>query len=160
MVSLMTLAGYGGLAFIVFQQRDRVAVLDEALAFEKGKEERLRSLQGLLEEVAQGRETIDAQFLLSDEDAVVAYIRTLESLNTYVDSEIDVLSVELVGTPKEDDRAIQVRLSVVGTRENMITFVKLLEYLPTVTLIDSVNLTARDTNLWNASFVLFALVSE
>lgn len=163
LAAVLGLVGYGFLLSGVIRHSETASGFSEQLEQEVVRESRLRTLGNLIDEVSEDRSFLSTQFVSSEEDAVVAYIRLLESLPRYAPVTFDILSVEAVGDPTKDG-TLRARVRATGSATGVKQLLLLIEALPVVTTIDEADISvasaASGTTQWQAQLVLHALVLE
>jgi hypothetical protein len=145
---------WGYLFFKVQEQGQQVSELLQEVDFEIKREERVRSMQGLLDQSGDDIFFLKNRFVKNND--VVEFIESIEALAESVGLIPSISSLA-------EDRVVAVNNSLimqfgtVGNWQDTYHFLSLLEVLPLKIDISRVDLVRNPEGLWQANFALSAL---
>jgi hypothetical protein len=144
-----------------------LALRTAELEAEVRKEAHARSLQTLVESTRSEREQLGARILPAD--GVVAFIKQVEGLRRYTNSSLSINSVDFAqvreGEAPLDTELLRVSLSAVGTWQELMLLVALVDSLPVRVDIDRTSFAlveagaARSAPQWQGTLE-FTVVKE
>lgn len=141
-----------GAYFFVFQgihaKSEEVTMLEGQLSLELSGDERLRSIDKLIEDSTKEREELE-MYLIRTEEEAVTFVELLEDMGEWVGASVSITSLgildaEDLGTSVLIDTSIfevvDIQISVEGTFEEVTDFLRYLEYIPKHHTLERVSL--------------------
>lgn len=151
-------AAVGTFTFVLFQtqsQGEELVMQIEALDAQRAQEESYFRLLRVAEESRAKRELLQSYFLKSEGDSIY-FINTVEALAPDMGVELDTSrnTLETVTDKSNKNQWVDVGVAFSGPEDNVRDFLVVLESLPYVSQIISVNLSAQNSALWKAEVIL------
>ena len=158
--SMVLCLATGVFIFMIFQIQAQGALLVEhtrTLSAERLQEDSFYKLQRVADESTADREKIVGYFLREEGDTI-NFLNQVETLATQVGVTLKTDSLE-----KSTDKAtgaswVDVSLSFSGEEKQVQTFIKVLEHLPYLLKITSLDLGAQTNSLWEAKIKMRVFV--
>jgi len=157
---IMFVAGAGYSAFLLkIQAINRATtLLVSDLDIQASEEGKIRSIRNIVRDTESERTELDARFV--NDDNVVDFLETIESLGAVADVSLDVVSVGIEGPLTDEEDIVEfLRLSLVvqGSFESVVHLLSLLESLPLVIEVgqfglDRVIVSGGEKNEWRGTF--------
>lgn len=144
----------GGVLFAFFHVLHSSQTLEEqiaAVAAQTQQEETLLRLQRIAQNSVEARDELGSYFLLRESDSI-AFLSEIETIAPTVG--VDLETTGLVQITQDNKDWIQATFSITGSRENVQRFVQILENIPYVSRITSVNMTGNTAGSWQADIVI------
>jgi hypothetical protein len=144
----------GVVLFAFFHVLNSSQTLEEqiaAVAAQTQQEETLLRLQRIAQNSVEEREELGSYFLLRESDSI-AFLSEIEAIAPTVG--IDLETTGLVQITQDNKNWIQATFSLTGSRDNVQRFVRILENIPYVSRITSVNMTGNTAGTWQADVVI------
>lgn len=157
-IVLLVLGG-GAFAFMFIETTDQAIVLEnqvETLAAQRAQESNYIRLQRLTEDTVSERARLSAYFLEREGDSI-DFLSYVERLAPEAGVSLQTNDLESV-TDSSGQRWIDVSFSISGSEQRIITFIEILENLPYVARMDSLDLTARSQTQWQAQVGMRVMV--
>ncbi|HEY0964600.1 MAG TPA: hypothetical protein VGE31_02280 [Candidatus Paceibacterota bacterium] len=127
------------------QLKEQIKTLNE----ERGQEDAFYKLQRTAEESAGDRALLGGHFLREESDTIDLLTR-IESLAPKMGVVHKIDGLQKVSDKTKTTNWIEISISFSGNEEQVDNFVKMLENLPYLLKITSLNLSAQTSTLWNA----------
>lgn len=154
------------LLFLEIKEKTREAsLIVSELDLEAQRDVRLRSIQNIIKDTEQQREQLNVYFV--KDDAVVAFIETIESLGDKSGAEVEVTSVNIEERNSEGSSSQFLRLtfSATGAWDEVFYLFSLVELLPYKMEVKRASFESRKSgtiksNVWNGSFSIAVAKSD
>jgi Tfp pilus assembly protein PilN len=153
MLLLLATAAVAFLLFKIYQQGTLLVQQIETIRAERSQEDTFYRLQRVAEESIGDRQAVGSYFLREESDTI-EFLTQIESLAPQAGV---VLKTE--GLEKKTDKAtnvqsIDVTISFSGSEDNVETFMRMLENLPYLLKVTSLDMSAQSSTLWQAKVTL------
>ncbi len=154
-LTLVVGAVYAGIFLYIKNTNKEITELTKVIDEQIQIEEKLRSIESVMEDTIEGRAKLDSYFV--GQNDIVQFIETIEALSGITGEEVTIISVDI----QEDDNTsayqfLRLRLTTRGAWEETIHFIALLETLPNYVVIERAGLDLRFTDEeageWRSSF--------
>ncbi len=159
-VLLFTAAGLFGGAYVLIGNKE--AVLTEQLAAIKINSEREQThtrLEKIAEESSDDRETL-ATYFLPHAGESITFLTLVETLAPKNGVTLKTDSLEEGADKKTKEKWVDAIFVFSGTRENVEQFISILENLPYVSRINSVTITAKTVDDWEAKVTIRVFITN
>lgn len=159
---IMILAGsflliaMGLFAFVGYHVVAKGQLLGEQAAILKIKETQESSYLRLIrqaDETTKKRSELKQYFLQKESDSI-NFLTLIESLAPKAGVELRTNTLELLKEKDSKNGWIKTSFSISGTRNDVQNFIQVLESLPYVQRLTSLNMNARSSELWEASVTM------
>lgn len=139
------------------QQSQLLQMQVTALQKDQAQQTQLAKLKKLVGETAGERTTLNSLYLESQSDSIdfLNYVEVLALEKT-----IDLETISATEAERGKKQLLEVRYKIGGTRAQVEQFVVLLETIPYVSELTSVQLTTRSAVQWEASVIMEVTVLE
>lgn len=148
---VLFLCGGAAFGFMFYETTKQGAVLEsqvETLAAQQAQESNFIRLQRLTEDTVQERAELSGYFLEQEGDSI-DFLSHVERLAPEAGVELQTNSLQSM-TDESGDDWIDVSFLISGSEQRVRTFIQVMENLPYVSQIDSIDLTARSQTQWQA----------
>ena len=156
-ILLLTLAvgtAYAVIFLYIKNTNKDIAELTNAIDEQIQIEERLRSIENVMEDTTEGRAKLNGYFV--GQNDIVSFIETVEALSDITGEEVTIVSVDVQEDASTNAyQFLRLRLTTKGAWEGTIHFIALLETLPNHIVIERVGLVRsadKDAGEWQSSF--------
>ncbi len=146
----------GGFVFMLFEVAAKAATLTTqitALEAQNTQEASFLALERTAEESRTKREQLARYFLAKESDSI-DFLNQVEALAPTVGVSLQTDSLMEVGDKDKKTEWIEVTFSVAGSRERVQQFIMMLEQLPYVSKVMSVDQSLRIDDVWDAKVTM------
>lgn len=142
----------GVFGFMVYQtgvQGNKLTEQISTLEAQRSQEESFFRLQKTAEETKEERATLQSYFLLNESDSI-DFLNNVETLAPAAGVELTTSNLQSVVDAEDDTQWIEVDFSFIGSRQRVRDFIKILEELPYVSRLTSIELALVSQSQWEA----------
>ena len=153
---IMIFVSLGVFLFMVYFVTDQGARLEEQIIVLEGERAQELSyvwLQKLTEETKSDRQQLDG-FFLSQESDSIDFLNQVETLAPKVNVSIETKSLKLVEDKVSDSEWIQSSFLLLGSRDEVNHFIKILETLPYISRIIHIEMSSLSNVEWQAEVIM------
>lgn len=154
--TLIILLTAGAFIFMVYQIRDKEAVLQEqldSLNEELARGDSFYKLQKVSEESSSDRERLNKYFLHQDSDSIDV-LNWFESAAPKAHVVLQVKNLQKITDKDTKTDWVEIALAFSGERADVERFVAILEHLPYLSYITTVSMSARSSTNWEAQVTM------
>jgi len=148
-----SVAIFGFMAYQITQQGSRLAFQIETLEKERSQEASRLKLKRTADETVSDREQLKSYFLEQESDSI-DFLNKVESLAPIVGVKLQTSGLESVVNSADDTKWIQAEFSFSGSRAQIDRFIKILETLPLVLKIKSIEMVTKSNTEWQATVAI------
>lgn len=153
-IALIITAAAGAVFFFVFQkvmnEGDRLAVQVEALATQRAQEDSFFKLKKVFEETKDDRSELQSFFLVQ-ESGSIDFLNTVESLASKNGVTLKTSGIDLISDKEEGTEWIEFGFTVTGSRDRVQRYIEILENVPYVARLVSVDLKSLSKTEWQTN---------
>ncbi len=146
---IIAASAFGFMVLKTDQQGKELVMQIETLDTQRAQEESFFKLQKIAEDTKDERELLQSHFLLKDSEEV-DFLNNVESIAPRAGVALQTSNLSSVVDATDSSEWIQVDFTFTGSRQRVKDFVQILEVLPYVSRLVSVDLTAVSQTEWRA----------
>ena len=152
---LMTLAvgAFGLIVYQVLAQGEKLAVQISTLETERGQEANYLRLQRLAAATVSEREQLLFYFL-EGESSSIDFLNQVESLAPEMNVGLTTSGLDSIVDKEDNATWIEASFSFSGTRTEVERFIQLLENVPYLSRVTSIDMSAFSSNEWRANVTM------
>lgn len=159
LAALLSLAAFGFLMQRIVSVNQATAQLAENIAVEEKRDQQLRALQDLLEELGSEEVALNERFL--GPEGLVPFIELIELVGKEAGVVVEVVSVGIQPDAEKvaSHEWLKIALRTEGSWAKVFHFVMMLESIPYAIKFDQVGLSLREDDkaaFWEATFIIRA----
>lgn len=146
----------GAFALMVYQINAQGAELETqliALEEERAQEASFLRLQRIAEESIADREQVRSYFLEQESDSI-DFLNLIEAIAPEAGVVLATDALGLIVDPSDQSQWIEATFSFSGSREEVERFIRILESVPYVSRVTSIEMNARSSTEWRASVII------
>ncbi|MEY3783721.1 MAG: hypothetical protein RLZZ230_43 [Candidatus Parcubacteria bacterium] len=152
LITIASAAAFSFTVYTVIQKGNKLSALVATLEEQKAQEDSYLYLQHLTENTQTERDELKKYFLVGESDSI-DFLTQVESLAPQLDLTIKTSDLKKI-TDVEKVDWIEATFSFSGSQTNVYSFIKVLESLPYVLRLTSVNVDALSSSDWKASVTM------
>lgn len=149
-LSLMT---FGFIVYQIISQGQALTAQLAALAEQEAQESSYLKLERIARETTDERELLQGYFLRQESESI-DFLNLVETIAPKAGVTLETDSLELLQEKNSEEAWVQATFSFGGSRENVQNFVQVLETLPYVSRLTTLEMSARSSALWQAKVTL------
>lgn len=157
LIALITLLILGGaFAFMIYKISAQGVVLEEYIKIleeQNTQEASLLRLQKIAEDTKNDRTQLQGHFLKQESESLT-FLNLVEGLAPQMNVTLETTDLNKIENKTDKSEWIEVHFDLTGSKEDIVRFVRTLEVLPYVSRVNSVLLTVRSLELWQAEVVM------
>lgn len=150
---LITSIGFGLLVQQTYSQGEKLEEQVATLQTQRAQEESFFRLQRIAEETQEERLQLESYFLLKESDSI-DFLNNIESIAPQAGVVLQTSSLDTVVDSSDNSQWIEVDFSFSGSRSRVREFVEVLEELPYVSRMMSLNVTMQNQGQWQAEVTM------
>lgn len=133
----------------VITKQEQLIAQKQALQEEKAQEASRIALERLAGETEADREQLSSYFF-QQQGETVNFLNQIEAIAPQVGVSLDTAGLDIV-TDDNEEEWIEVMFAFSGTRSDVQRFIRILETVPVVSKLTSVNVSAQTSQLWQSN---------
>lgn len=154
---LLSAGAFGFYLNLFVSKANTLSLQIENLKIQREQEESHFRLQKIAEESASDRELMAGYFLHS-EGGSIDLLNKIEGLAPAAGVQVETNKLELVTKDNDGSDWVEIGFSIKGKRENVQDFIRVIENIPYVSRINSVNLQSVNSTQWDADIIILVRV--
>lgn len=148
-VMILAALAFGFMVVQTDKQSKELVVQIQTLSTQRAQEESFFKLQKIAEDTKEERELLQSHFLLKDSESI-DFLNNVESIAPRAGVSLQTSNLSSVIDSRDNTEWIEVDFTFSGSRKRVKDFVQILEELPYVARLMSVDLTASNQTEWKA----------
>lgn len=146
-------AVFGVMAYQVQAQGEKLNEQIETLRIQQTQEASHFQLRRQAEDTVEEREALQEYFLTQESESI-DFLNDIETLAPQAGVELKTSALEAITDKNDESEWIQVTFTFLGERVSVQRFIKILENVPYVSRLTSVNMSRESSTLWKAEVTM------
>lgn len=144
---------FGLMVYYIFDQGSKLAVQIQVIEEERVQEASYIKLQRLTKETEEDRGLVKSYFLARESDSI-DFLNQIEALAPEVGVSLETEGLRSMEGSSDVSEWIEATFSITGSGEKVKSFIKILENIPYVSRVTSVDLMTQSSSQWTADVVI------
>ncbi len=154
--SILMLSAGAFLAAMVYQvlaQGDHLVLQIEAMEKERAQESSYLTLQRMFDKTTLNRENLRKYFLGQVSDSI-DFVNKVETLAPSLGVSLETTGLASVSDKVDDSQWAQATFEIAGSKDDLLRFIKILETLPYISQVTSVEMEVLSRSDWKAEVII------